>query len=111
MDLGQLFKSGNKTSEFWITGVLSPVLGLLLILFAAVRITDVGLQSDVMKFGAFLLGSGPVGYAISRGLAKAGSLAAVINSQLPPVAPPAPTPAPAPAPATPTDAAKTLAGL
>jgi hypothetical protein len=117
MNLLDLFKSGNRTTEFWIAGVASPIVGLLLILFAVLKVTDPGLQGDLIKFGASLLGTGAVGYAISRGLAKFGHAAAIINANAPglgtgpaPVDPASPA-APAPAPATDSDAAKTIAGL
>lgn len=70
--------TGTSTSEFKISALALPVIGLLLIagaLFAPMGSIDPGQRSQLLLGGLGLVGVGGGSYAVSRGIAKIGSAA------------------------------------
>jgi hypothetical protein len=64
-----MVKAGIKTTEFWVTVV-------------ALALTDAGAIPVPDKYKAFVTAAGILGYALSRGLAKLSSGAALDGAEL-----------------------------
>lgn len=72
-----------KTSEFWLAGILGPLIGLAMSMFALLKITDPDLQKQLIGLGMGLIMAGTGSYAASRGLAKiAGNGSSTTNTTI-----------------------------
>ncbi len=89
---------GWKTTEFWAGVVGAPIFGLLL-LWLSTRTADVALIDTLRNAAEALLGYGPLGYVLTRGLRKFGTGE---PTKTVPVLPP---------PSTPTESARVLGKL
>lgn len=71
---------GSKTTEILVM-LLMKAVGIALVIFASLKITDPALQQRLIEIGFGLFGAGGVSYIIGRSVRKIGQPSAVNDDQ------------------------------